>query len=217
DDHDALPRSEDDLTLLDREHERGRDEDRQEMIAAVAPAAVTVGIPIVARNETLDDRFEILLRTRSRLHQREPRGRMRQEDVEQTAVVCLRAERPNLAGDVDDGSPTRVDRDLGRAHRGYPCSGGSVSRGGGAGSVSDGVGGIGWAGGGGGAGSDPGPSAGDDAICAVCSPFAGGGGAVGYGAGNSPSGTASGVVRRIPETSPPTPPIRTRIPPASAK
>src|SRR5215217_8031798 len=64
DEDDALPRSEDDTASVRRQHERGRDDDRQEVVAAVADRAVTMRITVISREEPFEEFLEVALGAR---------------------------------------------------------------------------------------------------------------------------------------------------------
>ena len=73
-------------------------------------------VPIVAGNHALDQRFEVSLRARARLDQREPRGGVRQEHVQEPIAARLARERLDLRRDIDDAPALRDDVELRRPH-----------------------------------------------------------------------------------------------------
>src|SRR5919108_605313 len=119
---DPLPRAERHSPAPDREDQRRGHEDGQQVIAAVSDRAVTVRVSVVARQQPLEEPLEVFLRSRSRLHERETRRRVRREHVEQSVATRARRERRDPIGDVHDSTAVRVETELLDVHTVGPGS-----------------------------------------------------------------------------------------------
>src|SRR5581483_4832843 len=115
DDH-VLPGPEDHLALLHRKGQGRGDEHRQQVVSAVTPRAVSMGVPVVSRKQALEQVLEIGLGAGPRLHQPEAGRGVGEEQVDDAALGTLAHEPSNLAGHVDDTPTRRIDRELGRSH-----------------------------------------------------------------------------------------------------
>ena len=85
------------------------------MVRAVPPGAMGVAVAVVARQQPGEELVEVGLGARSRLHQRDPGGRVGREDVHQT-VAPVTTEVRNLPGDVGDVVGARFQHQFGRLH-----------------------------------------------------------------------------------------------------
>ena len=95
DQHDALPPAQPEPASDDGDHERGRDERGKYVIGTVSGRTVTVRIDVLARQEPVDGGLEIRLGSRSSFDKRYPRGRVRDEHVDES-VSLVRNEVRNL-------------------------------------------------------------------------------------------------------------------------
>ena len=115
DERHALPRAECRLALGDGEHERRAHERGQQVVGAVAGRAVRVPVAVVAGEEPLERRREVVLRTGAELHQRQPGRRVRREHVHQ-AVAPTATELGHVVRDVEHALTRRVEIDPGSLH-----------------------------------------------------------------------------------------------------
>src|SRR6476661_1982010 len=74
-----------------------------------------VPVAVVAREHALHELFEIALRSRPELQDRQPGRRVRDEDVHQT-VAPAAAEPGDRVGDVEDAPAGRVEVEFDRVH-----------------------------------------------------------------------------------------------------
>jgi hypothetical protein len=72
-------------------------------------------IPLVARQEPFECIDQILVTARTRFDDRDARGGVGDENVAQ-AVTVRCAERPHIAGEIDDAPPRGVDVEHGGVH-----------------------------------------------------------------------------------------------------
>jgi hypothetical protein len=80
------------------------------MIAAVSPAPMVVRVSIVAREQAFEQVVEVHLGAAAYLHQREPGGGVRREDVDEPVTPAPPGEVPDPVGQV--GDPSSAGRDL---------------------------------------------------------------------------------------------------------
>jgi hypothetical protein len=118
-DHDPLPGTQHDIAAVNREDEGRVDERRKQMIGAVAPGAVAMRVAIVFRQEPLQRLLQVQLGAGTRLHQRQPRSGMREEDVEEPVAPDLCGEAPNAVRHIKDEPTLGVHREPIGAHA-YP-------------------------------------------------------------------------------------------------
>jgi hypothetical protein len=113
------------------------------MVAAVTDRAVPVPIAIVAGQDPFEELLEVGLRARPGLHERDARGRVRHEDVDEPVPPDRRAERLDQVGDVHHAAVSRVDPKLPGVHPGGspPSFGARPDGGAGMSVVAGGVGG----------------------------------------------------------------------------
>ncbi len=64
-----MPRSEHQLTAVDRQHQRRRDQRRQQVVASVPPRAVPMHVAVVPGKHPFEQLLEIGLGARPRLDQ----------------------------------------------------------------------------------------------------------------------------------------------------
>ena len=99
------------------------------MVGAVAPRPVAMPVTVVARQQRLQGRHEIVLRTRLRFHECEAGGSVRSEHRTQS-VPAPGAEAPNLLGNVDNPTTAGLEAQLVSIHGwsdSYLAAGGRVS------------------------------------------------------------------------------------------
>ena len=112
DQHNALPRSQLEASLQNRNRQAWGDEGREHVISPVTWGAMTVSIARVPGQDILQERLYVLLRAASRLEERHPRRGMRHEHAAKTVPAPL-AELLNLTGDVGGDVGSRVHLDEG--------------------------------------------------------------------------------------------------------
>src|ERR1017187_257043 len=116
--HDSLPSSQDETATGNREGQGGADKSGQEMVGAVAGAAVPVSVAVVTRKQALERVHQVALRGTARLHESQPGGGVKREDRQQ-AVATLMDERLDVSCDVDDLGSAGVDGELPGSHALY--------------------------------------------------------------------------------------------------
>ena len=86
------------------------------MVGAVPGGAVAVAVAIVPGEQALERLDEVGLRPAARLHDRDARGGVGDEHVEQAVAARLAGESRRLVGDVDDPAPRGVDAEIAAEH-----------------------------------------------------------------------------------------------------
>jgi hypothetical protein len=88
------------------------------VISSMPPRTVAMRISVVARQESHEQFVEVALGSRTGFEEGEPRGRVRQEDVNEAFGLASSArEGPDGFGDIGDQSAAGVDRYEVGAHR----------------------------------------------------------------------------------------------------
>ena len=75
-----------------------------------------VRVPVVSGKDPFEQLLEIGLGARPRLHQRQPRGGVRQEHMGQPALGSLRDESSDPGGDVDHSLPAGFNLEFRNPH-----------------------------------------------------------------------------------------------------
>lgn len=117
---DGLPRAEREPAADDRHRQRWRDEQRQDVVGAMAGRPVAVAVePFIAREQPVEGVEEILVRAGARLDHHHARGGVRDEHRQQAVAVVGRGpdERLALGGQVEESAVAPgPDRDLARLY-----------------------------------------------------------------------------------------------------
>ena len=115
DEHDALPGAEQKPAGNHRQGERGRDQERQDVVGAMAGGPVAMPVPLVAWQEPGKQLGRVGLTAGPRFHQGESGGGMRGEHVEEP-VAPARAVALGRLGQVRDRLVAGVESDLDGVH-----------------------------------------------------------------------------------------------------
>ena len=85
------------------------------VVRAVAVRTVAMDVEPVARKQIVQKVFEVLFGTRARFDQRDARGRVGDENVQEPTALTA-AEAPDLIGDIDGAPLTGIDVQVERVH-----------------------------------------------------------------------------------------------------
>jgi quercetin dioxygenase-like cupin family protein len=117
DEDEALPRAEERGPVRDGNGDRRGDETGEDVVATVSRRTVPVSVGGVDGKEPIDGIGEIVLRSRSRLHQCEAGGRVRYEDTRQPVPAAVTKARQPVC-QVGDERTVSADLVFGAFHRG---------------------------------------------------------------------------------------------------